>query len=115
MQRCPQFRSAYGQLVYRSAPDAAHAFGSQASRAEELNQLMETQVPMLLSMLTTLLDAAYASAHGEAARRAIDQRLPTDLTMPATPRSSPTAAAVVSGFALKHAALAGGVALFTTL
>lgn len=49
----------------------------------------EMQVPMVLQVISCLLQTIYLTAESEAGRRALDKRLPTNLGIPATPRGSP--------------------------
>eukprot|EP00040_Diaphanoeca_grandis_P042295 m.264641 g.264641 ORF g.264641 m.264641 type:complete len:1083 (-) comp57275_c0_seq1:29-3277(-) len=60
-----------------------------AKRGDELLQQVTTQVPVVLAHLSQILDSIYTTANAEAARRAMEQRHPTNLGIPSTPRNSP--------------------------
>jgi hypothetical protein len=77
-------------MLQTTAEEFSSGRGLPARRAEELVQLLKARVPMVFTTLMRLLDTSYAQAHGEAAKRAIDGRMPTNLGLPSTPRSSPT-------------------------
>ena len=77
-------------MLQTTAEEFSAGRGIPARRAEELVQLLKARVPMVFTVLMRLLDTSYATAHGEAAKRALDGRMPTNLGLPSTPRSSPT-------------------------
>eukprot|EP00039_Didymoeca_costata_P014400 m.232075 g.232075 ORF g.232075 m.232075 type:complete len:1118 (-) comp16015_c0_seq11:2348-5701(-) len=77
-------------MLQTAAEELTNANSVPARRYEELQHFLREQVPGLLSILLQLLDKLYGQANSEAARRALDRRLPTNLGMPATPFGSPT-------------------------
>ena len=77
-------------MLQTTAEEFSAGRGIPARRAEELARLLKARVPMVFTVLMQLLDTSYATAHAEAAKRALEGRMPTNLGLPSTPRSSPT-------------------------
>ena len=63
--------------------------GVLAARAAELKGSVMAQVPAVLTYLTQHLETTFVAAVTEAQRRAQEARLPTNLSVPSTPRNSP--------------------------